>query len=87
MPTYRAYHVDDEGHFHGAPQIFSVETDEDAIAHAQGLVDGYDVELWEQGGRLVTKLKKTPRLPKRSTNTIQELASNLRARRANAPPH
>ena len=75
MPTYRAYHVDDEGHFHGVPQIFSVETDEAAIAHAQGLVDGHDVELWEQGGRLVAKLTKTPRPSPSIEQGVEPLSS------------
>lgn len=57
VSTYRAYHVDEHGHFRGVPQILSAETDEDAIAHVKQLLDGYDVELWE-GGRLVTKLKR-----------------------------
>jgi hypothetical protein len=51
MGTYRAYHVDEHGHFRGVPQIFSAETDEDAIAHTKQLVDGHDVELWEEGSR------------------------------------
>jgi hypothetical protein len=56
MGTYRAYHVDEHGHFRGVPQIFS--PDEDAIAHTKQLVDGHDVELWEEGSRLVTKLRR-----------------------------
>ncbi len=68
MSRYRAYHVDEHGHFHGVPHIFSAETDEDAIPQAKQVVDGYDVELWEEdgydvelweeGSRLVTKLKR-----------------------------
>jgi hypothetical protein len=50
--------VDEHGHFHGVPHIFSAETDEDAIPQAKQVVDGYDVELWEEGSRLVTKLKR-----------------------------
>ena len=58
MSRYRAYHVDEHGHFHGVPHIFSAETDEDAIPQAKQVVDGYYVELWEEGSRLVTKLKR-----------------------------
>ena len=45
MATYRAYHVDEHGHFRGVPQIYSAETDE-------------VVEMREEGGRLVAKLKR-----------------------------
>jgi alkanesulfonate monooxygenase SsuD/methylene tetrahydromethanopterin reductase-like flavin-dependent oxidoreductase (luciferase family) len=53
---YRANHVDEHGRFHQMPHVLSAETDQEAVAQAKQLINGYDVELW-QGERLVTKLK------------------------------
>ena len=55
MPEYRAYTVDDDGHFSGF-EVFTSSDDTGATERAKRLVDGQDVELWN-GARLVVILK------------------------------
>jgi hypothetical protein len=45
--------LDQHGRFRRLPDILSAETDQGAIAQADQMVKGSDVELW-QGERLVT---------------------------------
>jgi hypothetical protein len=56
MIEYRAYTVNDDGHF-TASRAFMCDNDADAIVWAKHLVDGHDMELWS-GERLVTRLDK-----------------------------
>jgi hypothetical protein len=58
MADYRAYVVGDDGHFVSF-EGFVAADDGEAVAKAQRLVDGHDVELWS-GGRFVIRLE-TPR--------------------------
>ena len=46
MPEYRAYIVNDDGHFIRAVD-FETRDDEAAKERAKQLVDGHDVELWQ----------------------------------------
>jgi hypothetical protein len=45
MPDYRAYKVGIDGYLIGSDPLVC-EDDNEAIAAAKKLVDGYDVELW-----------------------------------------
>ena len=58
MSEYRAYTVDQDGHFIGY-EPFVCADDADAIEKAGALVDGHDVELW-CGERFVAKLEPKP---------------------------
>jgi hypothetical protein len=60
MADYRAYTIGHEGHFI-AHRAFVCENDADAIEWAKQLVDGHDIELWNEGRfviRLVRNAKK-----------------------------
>ena len=57
MREYRAYILGSDGHIQNFKQIVSAD-DDAAIAEAEQLVDGHDVELW-QGDRKVALLKHT----------------------------
>jgi len=54
VADYRAYIVGDDGHFIGFEPIICRD-DCEAVAKAQRLVDGHDVELWS-AERFVTRL-------------------------------
>ena len=55
---YRAYVIGDDGHFVSF-EGFACRGDDEAIAKAQRLVDGHDVELWN-GERFVKRLSPEP---------------------------
>jgi hypothetical protein len=55
MPEYRAFTVGDDGHFIGFEPLVCAD-DTEAVAKAQRLVDGHDVELWS-GERFVKRLE------------------------------
>ena len=59
MAGYRAYVVGDDGHFVSF-EGFACRDDGEAIAKAQRLVDGHDVELWSGERFMVTLSKKLP---------------------------
>lgn len=52
MRDYRAYTIGEDGHISGS-NSFHAADDAAAIAHARQFVDGYDVELWEAGRKVV----------------------------------
>jgi hypothetical protein len=52
MRTYRAYFLDDGAHILRPPEIIECANDHDASRQAKKLVNGCDVELWEDA-RLV----------------------------------
>ena len=54
MTDYRAYVVGRDGHFISY-EAFERPSDDEAVARAKQLVDGYDVELWS-GDRFVIRL-------------------------------
>jgi hypothetical protein len=58
MPHYRAYLVGSDGHFVKSVDL-SCENDDAAKEYAKQLVDGHDVELWQQE-RKVALLKRDP---------------------------
>ncbi|WP_146688113.1 hypothetical protein [Bradyrhizobium canariense] len=59
MAEYRVYTVGIDGHFVGYEPLVCLD-DREAIAKAERLVDGHDIELWS-GDRLVIQLnRKTP---------------------------
>jgi hypothetical protein len=60
MAEYRAYVVGDDGHFVNF-EGFVAADDGEAIARAQRLVDGHDIEVWS-GERFVKLL--SPESPK-----------------------
>jgi hypothetical protein len=54
MPEYRAYTVGPDGHFIGYEPLVC-QDDAEAIEKTKCLVNGYDVEVWQQA-RMVAKL-------------------------------
>ena len=54
MSYYRVYIVGQDGHFVDAINLDCAD-DGAAIESARQLVDGHDIELWQEG-RMVTKL-------------------------------
>ena len=46
MPDYRVYIIGHDGHFQASTALPNCPNDDAAIAAAQPLVDGHDVELW-----------------------------------------
>jgi hypothetical protein len=59
MAEYRAYAVGLDGHFISFEPLVCHD-DTEAIAKAQRMVDGHDVELWS-GDRLVIRLEHKPK--------------------------
>jgi hypothetical protein len=59
MVEYRAYTVDADGHFIGFEPLVCRD-DEEAVAKAERLIDGHDIELWS-GARLVIRLSHEPK--------------------------
>jgi hypothetical protein len=55
MADYRAYIVGRDGHFI-ASRVFVCDDDNDAIEWANQLVEGHDIELWNED-RFVTQLR------------------------------
>jgi hypothetical protein len=55
MLEYRAYTLDEDGHIIGCEPVVCAGDDE-AIASAERLVDGRDIELWA-GVRLIIRLE------------------------------
>ena len=55
MKEYRVYRLAREGHVFAPHHAFTSASDDDAIATAKQLVDGHDIELWQQA-RLVVRL-------------------------------
>ena len=48
MPSYRAYPVSKDHQVAAAPSIaITCENEQDGIQKTQQLVDGYDLELWD----------------------------------------
>jgi hypothetical protein len=58
MPEYRAYIVGSDGHFKQAVHL-NCPDDATAENHAQQLVDGHDVELWQLDRKVATFERKT----------------------------
>jgi hypothetical protein len=58
VPEYRAYIVGQDGHFRGF-EGFACRDDADAVAKAERLIDGHDIELWS-GERFIVRLSPKP---------------------------
>jgi hypothetical protein len=58
--TYRAYFLNDEGHVDKPPVLLDCASDEQATQKARSLLDGHDVEVWDENRR-VALLKAAPR--------------------------
>jgi len=52
MPTYRLFPVDEQGHVCDPPIIINAGTDALAIATAMQLVDGREIEVWDEARRV-----------------------------------
>ena len=52
MPHYRLYPLDQGGHVCDPPNIIEADSDADAIAQAMQLVNGHDLEIWDQARRV-----------------------------------
>jgi hypothetical protein len=57
VPHYRAYLIGSDGHFVKSVEL-NCENDKAATEDAAQLVDGHDVELWQEA-RKVAVLKRT----------------------------
>jgi hypothetical protein len=55
MNEYRVYRVDKDGHIFAPPHGFTSANDATAIETATRMIDGDDLELWQQA-RLVARL-------------------------------
>jgi hypothetical protein len=58
MPHYRIYKLTPEGHVASPPAVVECADDDAVKAHAQALLDGADIEVWQEK-RLVVRLKGT----------------------------
>jgi hypothetical protein len=58
LPDYRIYTLNDGGHIGQPADILTVENDQEAIAHATKLSNGYDLEIWD-GARPVAQISAT----------------------------
>jgi hypothetical protein len=56
MPEYRVFVRDLDNHILSAGFTFICESDQEALAKTEQLVDGLDLELWCQGGRYVARV-------------------------------
>jgi hypothetical protein len=59
MQAYRIYVVGPDGHFVNFKPLVCA-SDDQALAEAKQLVDGYDIELWN-GGRFIVRLEREPK--------------------------
>jgi hypothetical protein len=59
LEEYRAYTVGSGSHFIGF-EALTCRDDDEAVARAKRLVDGYDVELWS-GARFIIRLTHKPK--------------------------
>ena len=59
MPFYRICILTEDNQIWDPPIVLAYENDQDAVRHAEQLVDGNDVELWEES-RFVARVKFKP---------------------------
>jgi hypothetical protein len=59
MPHYRIYSLTKDGHIQSPPVTVDCDGDHAAIARAKALLDGFDLEVWEERRR-VAVLKGGP---------------------------
>jgi hypothetical protein len=58
MQEYRAYFIGPDGHIQGYEPLICAD-DAAAIAAAERLVDGHDVELWQRDRKVTTLTGKS----------------------------
>jgi len=71
MPEYRVFVRDLDNHILSAGFTFICESDHEALARTEKLVDGLDLELWCQGGRYVARITATGQSDKERTQVGQ----------------
>jgi hypothetical protein len=59
MPEYRVYIVGSDGHFYNSVPLECAD-DTEAMKHAEQLVDGHDVELWQRD-RKIARFDQKPK--------------------------
>jgi hypothetical protein len=52
MPHYRIYSVTKDGHIQSPPVAIDCDDDHAAITRAKALLDGSDLEVWEERRRV-----------------------------------
>lgn len=57
MGSYRIYFLT-EDHMVGPPSVIEAADDKDAIQRAKSLLDGHDLEVWDEKELLATILSK-----------------------------
>jgi hypothetical protein len=81
MPEYRVFVRDLDNHILSAGFTFICESDHEALAKTEKLVDGLDLELWCQGGRYVARITATGQSDKERTQVGQADPAALLTRR------
>jgi hypothetical protein len=59
VPFYRICILTEDNQIWDPPIVLAYESDQDAVRQAERLVDGNDVELWEES-RFVARVKSKP---------------------------
>jgi hypothetical protein len=59
VPFYRVCVLTEDNQIWDPPIVLAYESDQDAVRQAEQLVDGNDVELWEES-RFVARVKSKP---------------------------
>jgi hypothetical protein len=59
VPIYRVCVLTEDDQIWDPPIVLAYENDQDAVRQAEQLVDGNDVELWEES-RFVARIKSKP---------------------------
>jgi hypothetical protein len=55
---YRFYSLRNSNQIVGTPEVMQCVSDQEAIAEARKLLDGFDMEVW-QGARVVVRLRSS----------------------------
>jgi hypothetical protein len=55
MPQYQFYAIKPDGHVSGPPAEWNLPNDSEALKEARQMIDGHDVELW-QNSRMIAYL-------------------------------
>ena len=71
MPVYRVFVRDLDNHILSAGFTFICESDQEALAKTEKLVDGLDLELWCQGGRYVARIAAPGQSDKEPSQVVQ----------------
>ena len=71
MPKYRVFVRDLDNHILSAGFTFICESDQEAFAKTEQLVDGLDLELWCQGGRYVARIAAPSQSDKEPSQVVQ----------------